>query len=42
MKQVIGIKDCARYDEHRVKYGNVESLNLIPETNITLYINGFK
>ena len=38
MKQVMGMKECA-CDEHRVMYGSVESLNSVPETKITLYVN---
>ena len=37
--RVSQIKEGICCDEHRMMYGSVESLNFIPETNITLYIN---
>ena len=37
--QVVGIKECARLDEHQVLRGSIESLYCTPETNITLYVN---
>ena len=38
VKKVVRIKECT-CDEHQMLHGNVESLNPIPETNITLYVN---
>jgi len=35
---VLGIKECT-CDEHRVLYVSDESLNTMPKTNITLYVN---
>lgn len=32
----MGIKKCTCHDEHRMMYGNVESLYCMPEANITL------
>lgn len=38
-KWVMGIKAGTYYDERWVLYLGDESLNSIPETNITLYVN---
>lgn len=35
----MGIKGSTCHEEHGVSYGNAESLNCIPDINITLYIN---
>lgn len=37
VKQLMGIKEGACQDAHRVMYGGVEPLDCTPETNITLY-----
>ena len=37
-KWVMGIKEDT-YDEHWLLYVSDESLNISPETNITLYVN---
>ena len=39
VKEVMGIEEGTCRDEHRVSQVSVESLNSMPETNITLYVN---